>query len=117
MPKTAIVLSTNSIRTANELGSERAPPVSVPNDDDDGAIEVSKVDGEEDPATEEEAPATKDGDDDVNVGGWSPSGSSWKDFLFFCGPGWLVSVRVCVTSSSVVAVSSLSLSIYLSIDV
>jgi len=22
---------------------------------------------------------------------WSPSGSAWRDFLFFCGPGWLVS--------------------------
>lgn len=93
MPKTSIVFSTNSIRTANELGSERAPPVSVPDDDDnDGAIEVRKVDGEEDPPTEEEA-LKKDGDDDANVGGgWSPSGSSWKDFLFFCGPGWLVSI-------------------------
>ena len=22
---------------------------------------------------------------------WSPSGSSWRDFLYFCGPGWFVS--------------------------
>jgi len=24
---------------------------------------------------------------------WSPSGSSWKDFLYFCGPGWFVSSK------------------------
>jgi natural resistance-associated macrophage protein len=23
---------------------------------------------------------------------WSPSGSSWKDFLHFCGPGWFVAI-------------------------
>ena len=24
---------------------------------------------------------------------WSPSGSSWRDFLYFCGPGWFVSSK------------------------
>lgn len=23
---------------------------------------------------------------------WQPSGNSWKDALYFCGPGWLVSI-------------------------
>ncbi|CAB9502074.1 NRAMP-like transporter smf [Seminavis robusta] len=23
---------------------------------------------------------------------WSPSGSAWRDFLYFCGPGWFVSI-------------------------
>lgn len=25
-------------------------------------------------------------------GGWEPSGNWWKDMLYFCGPGWLVSI-------------------------
>lgn len=24
---------------------------------------------------------------------WSPSGSAWRDFLYFCGPGWFVSSK------------------------
>jgi hypothetical protein len=24
---------------------------------------------------------------------WSPSGSNWRDFLYFCGPGWFVSSK------------------------
>ena len=27
---------------------------------------------------------------------WSPSGSSWRDFLYFCGPGWFVSSKLWV---------------------
>lgn len=29
---------------------------------------------------------------DQNDGPWTPSGSSWKDFLHFVGPGWFVSI-------------------------
>jgi hypothetical protein len=30
-------------------------------------------------------------------GGWQPSGNWWKDMLYFCGPGWLVSIgRLCL---------------------
>lgn len=24
---------------------------------------------------------------------WTPSGSQWRDFLYFCGPGWFVSSK------------------------
>lgn len=34
-----------------------------------------------------------DGDDEPSTEKlWSPSGSGWRDFLYFCGPGWFVSI-------------------------
>jgi hypothetical protein len=39
------------------------------------------------------APSTEDDETDINYSGWEPSGSWWKDFLYFSGR--LCSVLFC----------------------
>jgi natural resistance-associated macrophage protein len=89
MPKCDLILSTDSIRKASELTSERRVPVQSERSVNDGSVDVSKRKGDEDGEGNDAEDPTINSDEDV---GWSPTESPFRDFLFFCGPGWLVSI-------------------------
>jgi natural resistance-associated macrophage protein len=82
-------LDRDSIKRASELGSLR---VSLLED----SKRARKAEGG-DAASEDRDETGKESGEiteiDADEGpGWRPSGSKLKDYLYFCGPGWLVSI-------------------------
>jgi len=56
---------------------------------DDGSTILKKTDLATSSRTATMATTTGGGNSEF---GWSPTGVWWRDLLFFCGPGWLVSI-------------------------
>lgn len=82
-----IVVTAGDKRSSINSNTQSSLFIKVRDEDNESML------GNNAPLNERIATSTVAEEDPAEVDlGWSPSGVTWRDVLYFCGPGWLVSI-------------------------